>query len=95
MPLKLLVWSTTVLITCDLGQRCKVHSFQLPPVFQLPDNPSEETIFGSSKIKGETGEICSQTMKTLISELNRRGSAQVRNLSEKSYLYYSILNWQS
>ena len=44
MPLKLLVWSTTVLITCDLGQRCKVHSFQLPPVFQLLDNPSEETL---------------------------------------------------
>ena len=41
--------------------------------------------------------LCSETLKTLINELNRPGNALLRNFSEKNYLYYSILNtdcWQ-
>ena len=34
--------------------------------------------------------LCSETLKILINELNRPGSAQ-SNFSEKSYLYYTIL----
>ena len=38
--------------------------------------------------------LCSETLKTLINELNRPGNAllRMRNFSEKNYLYYSILN---
>ena len=31
--------------------------------------------------------LCSQIFKTLINELNRPGSAQGKNFSEKSYIY--------
>ena len=35
--------------------------------------------------------LCSETLKTLINELNRpASSAYARDLSEKSYLYYNI-----
>ena len=53
------------------------------------NNPSEETIFGSNKIKEQCGtmklqneELSSETLKTLINELNRPGS-QIVHISEK------------
>ena len=36
--------------------------------------------------------LFSETLKTLINELNRPDNALLRNFSEKSYLYYSMLN---
>ena len=36
--------------------------------------------------------LCPETLKSLINELNRPGSASVRNFSGKSYLYYNFPN---
>ena len=52
------------------------------------NNPSEKTIFGSNKInqhgtmKLQNKEVSSETLKTLINELNRPGS-QIVHISEK------------
>ena len=59
---------------------------------------SEETIFGSNKIKEQheimnlqNEEVMLRTRKTLINELNRLGAVgeNRRNFSEKRYLYCS------
>ena len=59
---------------------------------------SEETIFGSNKIKEQheimnlqNEEVMLRTLKTFINELNRLGAVgeNRRNFSEKRYLYCS------
>ena len=59
------------------------------------NNPSEETISGSNKIKEqyETMKLqmneCSEILKNLINQLSRPGISE--KLLRKSYLYYNIL----